>query len=415
MEKAVLFVIPTLETGGAQTFLVRLATHFGKEARVYVYVIHPGSADTANEEKLAAAGIGVIHRRPSAILLRWLENRSWKKLRRLLSRIDSRTGMFTAWDRRHLKRLIRSKGIAIVNSHMYLADSYCCRILEKYPIPIVTTLHGCYNLIVEEIARGKWDSSYVAEFTADTAYIADRLNGIVYLTDRQLSAVPALRDAPVPKKKIYNGFMAADPANFKPAAGAKTHWHFGMVARGIAPKGWEQLLLAYLQIKEKNPDKTICLSLVGDGEFLQDLKEKYSDPSIVFHGRIANPLSLMQDWDVGMLPTWFDAESLPNSVIEYLFSGLAVIATGIAEIPNMIAAGSDRAAGFLIPLTRTADGVERPQPDAIADAMQRYIDDATLWQTHRHNASLAYAPFDIRACVESYRSFFGQVKSPNPL
>jgi glycosyltransferase involved in cell wall biosynthesis len=411
LEKAILLVIPTLETGGAQTFLVRLATHLNRDTQVHVYVIHPGSADTANEEKLAHEGIKKLYRRPSAALFNWLQSRNWNGLKKLITRIESRTGVLAARDRRHLHRLIRSKGIGLVNSHMYLADSYCCQMLNTHPVPIVTTLHGCYNLIIEEIAQGKYDAAYIAEFTTDAQRVTRRLNGIIYLTDRQLSAVPVLLDAPIPKKKIYNGFRSASENPRTATTGVKTDWHFGMVARGIASKGWEELILAYQQVKASNPSKKIRLSLAGDSEFLQQLQKKYPDPDILFHGRVADPLPLMQQWDVGALPTYFDAESLPNSVIEYLFAGLPVIATDLAEIPNMIDSEGSRPAGLLVPLQQAG----KPDPNIIAKAMQRYIDDQALWEEHRRNASLAYKKFDIDVCVASYRNFFEQVKPPTAL
>jgi len=405
LEKAVLLVTPNLETGGAQTFLVRLAIHLNRETPVHVYVIHPGTAGAANEIKLAEAGIRTIYQRRSASLLLWLQKRRWTALGKAVARIGSRTGVLAAWDSWHLKRLIRSKGVGIVNSHMYLADSYCCQVLGKTPVPIVTTLHGCYNLIVEEIAQGKCDPEYIAEFTADTERIAGRLNGIIYLTDRQLSSVPVLRDAPAPKKKIYNGFRTANLRQPSPVSN-NTGLHFGMVARGIAAKGWEELILAFQKVKERNRERSFRLSLVGDSDFLHELKTKYPDTSIVFHGLVSDPVSIMQDWQVGMLPTYFDAESLPNSVIEYLFSGLPVIATDIAEIPNMIDANGTQPAGLIIPLSPGG----RPDPEAIAAAMQQYIDDASLWQRHQRNAVLAYEKFDIRICMDHYRLFFGQVK-----
>jgi glycosyltransferase involved in cell wall biosynthesis len=375
-------------------------------------VIHPGSADTANEEKLAREGIKKLYRRPSAVLFNWLQSRNWNSLRKLISRIESHTGILAARDRRHLHRLIRSKGIDLVNSHMYLADSYCCQMLNTLPVPIVTTLHGCYNLITEEIAQGKYDAAYIAEYAADTERVTRRLNGIIYLTDRQLSAVPVLLDAPIPKKKIYNGFRQARENHHPATTGDKPDWHFGMVARGIASKGWEELILAYNQVKANNPSKKMRLSLAGDSDFLKDLQKKYSDPDIIFHGRVADPLLLMQHWDVGVLPTYFDAESLPNSVIEYLYAGLPVIATEIAEIPNMIDSAGSHPAGFLIPLKGPGG---KPDPNTIANAMQRYVDDKALWEEHCRNATGAYKKFDIDVCIDSYRDFFGQVKPPTPL
>jgi glycosyltransferase involved in cell wall biosynthesis len=122
---------------------------------------------------------------------------------------------------------------------------------------------------------------------------------------------------------------------------------------------------------------------------------------VFFHGQIADPLSLISQWDVGLLPTYFAAESLPNTIIEYMYSQIPTIATGVAEIPKMLTE-ENKSAGIVIPLNSSGkvDVME------IAKAMQRYLDDTQLWQEHKINAEILYVRFDINTCIDEYINFF---------
>src|SRR5262249_30752757 len=120
----------------------------------------------------------------------------------------------------------------------------------------------------------------------------------------------------------------------------------GMVARGIVEKGWDILVRAFLELDLARS----WLVLVGDGYHLQKLRTEIEDGRIIFVGNVDDPLRYIVHFDICCLPTFYQAESLPTVIIEYLLLGKPVIATNIGEIPSMVEAGADHPAGVLIEL-----------------------------------------------------------------
>jgi glycosyltransferase involved in cell wall biosynthesis len=106
-------------------------------------------------------------------------------------------------------------------------------------------------------------------------------------------------------------------------------------------------------------------------------------------------------FDVAVLPTYFPGESLPNSVIEYLYASKPVIATDTGDIKNMIS-HEDQRAGFLIALTSS----NRPSSDDLYVAMKAYLTTPELITEHTEIAKLAFQKFDMDSCLESYLELY---------
>jgi glycosyltransferase involved in cell wall biosynthesis len=328
----ILFVIEQLNVGGAQTFLVRLATQFPKDKHcIYVWEIKPSERNEANYKKLIDNNITVITS-PFALWNIYMEKHQWKFVKKISYKLNVWFNIGFIIDLWKLKHFIRSKKINIVNSHLYQADNYSCRLLNKIPIKIVSTFHGCYNLYQTEIANNEANLLFANTFKQNLNIIFKRLNGVIYLTDRQLELPGYINIAVIPKQKIYNGFLSSPPKKDSNTLSKtqKDNWKFGMIARGEKSKGWEEAIQAFLYLKKQNPSKSLSLNLIGESFFLDSLKNEYKDSDVFFHGQIADPLSLISQWDVGLLPTYFAAESLPNTIIEYMYSQIPTIATGVA-------------------------------------------------------------------------------------
>ena len=74
--------------------------------------------------------------------------------------------------------------------------------------------------------------------------------------------------------------------------------------------------------------------------------------------------SILASSDVFVLPSnW---EGLPYTVIEAMMAGLPVVATSVGGVPELV---EDGVTGFLVP---------RSDPEALAEALQRLIDDPEL-------------------------------------
>lgn len=401
----ILFVIEQLNIGGAQTFLIRLATQLPKNAtNIYVWEIKPSERNEANYKKLIDNNIKIITA-PYALWKLFLKNHGWRAIRIISDTLNAWFDFGFKLEAWAMRRFIRKNKIEIVNSHLYQADIYCCKILKNNSVKIISTFHGCYNLFQKRLDENELTPDFAIAFKKDINIIFKRLNGIIYLTERQLKILGDLLTN-IPKQKIYNGFLPA-PANrnsFEILNSEKNEWVFGMVARGDASKGWEEAIQAFLFLKKKYSKKKLRLNLIGGSHFMDYLKFKYVDNDIYFYGDISDPLPLISMWDIGLLPTYFPGESLPNSVIEYMYSQVPTIATDIAEIPNMLKVG-EAAAGQIIPLNceGKVDWIN------IAKAMQRYLDDNLLWQENKSNTLLLYKRFDINTCINEYTNYFKKI------
>lgn len=110
---------------------------------------------------------------------------------------------------------------------------------------------------------------------------------------------------------------------------------FAYIGRVIKQKGIENILLAFAKLQKKH--KNIKLYIAGDGDMLEEIKEKYSNYKNIFIlGRINRKevFELLSYTDVFLYPPLWP-EGLPTSVLEAGIMKCAVIGTdqgGIKEI-----------------------------------------------------------------------------------
>jgi glycosyltransferase involved in cell wall biosynthesis len=234
--------------------------------------------------------------------------------------------------------------------------------------------------------------------------------GAVYVSDSNLASMqPYLSGFRGILRKIYYGFATDDPRAAGPGRAAMPTIPpgavvFGMVARGIPEKGWEEAILAFKRA-EKEISAPIYLILVGDSEHLQHLKKQYGSATIHFTGYTDQPQHWVNAFDAGLLPTYFPGESLPNTIIEYLAAGKPVIATEIGGIAEMIQVpGTGQTAGHLIPLEHGKASVE-----ALAKALVGYARTPQLLRDHGRLAGLAFRKFDLNVCITSYELLFKEI------
>ncbi len=123
----------------------------------------------------------------------------------------------------------------------------------------------------------------------------------------------------------------------------------------------------------------------------------------MFTGNINNPLDYISYYDVGLLPTYFPAESLPNTVIEYLYCNKPVIATDWAEIPKMIEFENETAGEIIAVKNGKAD------IGKLYNAMKSYLENNKKLKNHSEIAKKAFSKFEMQKCIDKYIEFFQKI------
>jgi glycosyltransferase involved in cell wall biosynthesis len=302
-----------------------------------------------------------------------------------------------------LRRRIAEHRIDVVNSHIWWADKLSFLAIRESRIPWFITMHGCYEHLLDHESTDR-------EFPKLVSSMLSRADGVIYPADKNLRVFKAFDLRHRGKaEKVYYGIDASDYSTTEPVSLELDDSSFvvGIVSRAIPQKGWEQAIEAVLQINAGQPDegRTVHLMLIGESDYSRQLASKYSDqPVIHFVGYCRDPAAWIATFDVGLLPTYFESESLPNTVIEYLACGKPTIATEIGEIPHMLV-DSGTAAGTLIRL----DGSGRPDLQELIRAISRYMEDDELLQRHAQNTEVLMRRFSISTCADRYLQSFTRV------
>jgi len=94
------------------------------------------------------------------------------------------------------------------------------------------------------------------------------------------------------------------------------------------------------------PDVRFCIA--GEGNLREELtglcRELGISENVVFLGALTNVHDVLKGWDIGVLSS--DSEGMSNSILEYMASGIPVVATAVGGNRELIEEGVN---GFLVP------------------------------------------------------------------
>jgi colanic acid/amylovoran biosynthesis glycosyltransferase len=173
--------------------------------------------------------------------------------------------------------------------------------------------------------------------------------------------------------RMYNGL---DLAEFEPADFSSTPPLIIAVGRLIAKKGFAELIRACALLAERG--KLFRCEIIGEGPLENELRAQIAQLNLqnrfVLSG--AKPLREVRQHlaaaSVFVLPSVLDPEggmdNLPTVIMEAMATGLPVVSTNIAGIPEMVIQNET---GFLV---QPADA------GALAGAIEKLIDDRSLAQ-----------------------------------
>lgn len=385
----ILFVINDLLVGGSETFLIRLANYLSEKHQISIYNLNPEQTDIELSKKIK-----------SSIKLYQSLYKNFNKFINLkfIKKLNDKFSIQYQVDKKHFNILIRKTKPDIICSFMYQSDAFVTNAFNNCKTPIILSSRGCYSLHYKD---NKNKPNALLYYLNECKRIYKKIDGLIYVADKNLEILEIIKwKFNKPKLKIYNGISIKSELKHRRE---NEFIRFVLVARGVQEKGWLEAIIAFRKQLEFFKNTTIELYLIGESPFLDLLKKQYSNNQIKYLGFISNPGDYIKLCDVCLLPTYFDGESLPNSVIEYLAYNKPVIATKVGEIPNMLHT-SEGTAGILIDLKNGKANIEQ-----LSHAMKAYIENPDLLKIHSERAKLAFKKFDMEVCANNYIDFFNHV------
>src|SRR5208282_3153879 len=194
----------------------------------------------------------------------------------------------------------------------------------------------------------------------------DSIDAVVYLTELHVETLDQYAVPNCKRTKIFYGVPFQWEKNATKCR-SNEHLRLVMAARGIPEKGWAETLEAVAGIN-RDQGGVITIDLLGIGEELDRLRKQYREHDFIhFLGYCDDILPIVRQAHIGLLPSYYAAESLPNTIIEYLACGKPVIATDIGAIREMLTHDGE-IAGTILPLY---DG--KVLPAQIKKALVEYL------------------------------------------
>nr|WP_263324735.1 glycosyltransferase family 4 protein [Neobacillus sp. Marseille-Q6967] len=144
-------------------------------------------------------------------------------------------------------------------------------------------------------------------------------------------------------KVVHNGVEIPPSTNEKTAR----PFTISMVASLIEGKRQDLAISAVTKLKKSGYH--VQLHLIGEkpswhrDDYKNKLQATATD-DVIFHGWVENPIELVSQSDVLILPS--DTEGMPLTIIEAMSAGVPAIATNVGGVPELIVDGKT---GFLIP------------------------------------------------------------------
>lgn len=384
-EIRILITISSFYDGGAELFAVRLANAL-YERGYCVMFLELNTLATKHKPFRSLLHDEVRLLQPENNLaisfLRYCRSFGPGLIRKLIGRVFNQLKI--SW----LKKKIEENELNIIHSHSYFSDRFFSinkRSLGGYKL--ISTFHGHYSFHM-----GK---SHTPKDYNDVNYTLAKVDFVAYLSNDHWNLLKKTNFNHQFSQKIYNGLQVDIEAFI-------TQYEMGqplkliVSSRAIREKGWEELILATKEIIEET-NHALQIDFLGDGVMLAELKQRYGGlPYVNFHGHVTNVIPFIQNAHLGVLPSFYAAESLPLSVIEYLSQGKPVVSTDIGEIPDMLNHNRE----ICGKLVQVENG--RLNISGLKEAILFYLNNPDAVSQHSEIALNAYKKFSMEICLKNY-------------
>lgn len=315
----------------------------------------------------------------------------------VLPKVDSRVVLLDARSEAFsFSRAIAEYDIDIVHTSMWWSDRYVAERLAELPDETVwvLTTHGCYETLV---ANPKVDGSLPTLFPR----MVDRVDHWVYTADKNLGVFDKF-ERPQNLSKVDNGFEPRRPV---PWSRSKLGLRDGslvvlLASRAIKEKGWFEAVAA---VERLNADGlNVDLMLIGEGPVADDMRAKGTPEFVHIYGQVSNLEDYIAVCDVGLLPSYFEGESMPLVLIEFMAQGKPIIASDVGEIPDMMTDNDGQVAGRIIKRTK----VGKISISGLVRAIMAYCPDTNRRAPAEVSLQVFKARFTMTAMINSYSELY---------
>ncbi len=239
---------------------------------------------------------------------------------------------------------LKSLSPSLLHAHFGTSAVNALPLQRRLDVPLVVTFHG-YDATPHDGLR---DGVMAWRYARLRPTLADCATSLLAVSDHIRKRVIALG---IPESHIQTHYIGVDLTKFFPGQLEGREPVVLGVGRFVEKKGFDFLIDAMAEVQRSLPK--LELVLIGSGELEDDLRRRASEKLSSF--RIIGPLSpeevtgWMRRARVLAAPSVTDrsgnTEGLPITILEALASGLPVVATRHAGIPEAVIDGES---GFLV-------------------------------------------------------------------
>jgi glycosyltransferase involved in cell wall biosynthesis len=396
-KKSILFVINDFNVGGAELFVLRLGIALQSNFSIYILDIYPSKSNIEFKKRFLNNGFILLNRFQD--LPKWKENLYWKinAIYSLFGKQGKFSELKKSYQDHQLKKSIKANKIQIIHSHYFSSDCFVRNFLLTEKLKWVLTMHGDYNRSVyEKMVNGK--ESFLESLISNIK----KVDFLAHVANVNLDILEDFNIIPKSVKKISLGLnIDKGITHDLPSDQKEQEFTFCMVARSNPDKGWQLMVDAFIELNIKYPStKLICVGPI-EGVVKELATIHFNNSAIIFTGYTDSPTNFIQESDICVLPTYFEGESSPYSVIEYLAYQKPVIATNKGEIKEMLDANG-KCAGSILELTD--DG--KPNVNDLTKAMETLMLDTDLYEEKLGLTSIAFEKFTMQKCKEEYLKIY---------
>lgn len=389
----ILFAVSVFDIGGAEVLALELTQKLHE--RGHEIILYAANEKVFNKE-LAAKYAPYIKARYS--LADWpVVKFGANKLNAIFRRLGFGDTLIRKVKSYFLRSVIKAQKVDLVCSHSPRSDVICKEAVKGMDVPYIIVEHGIYS---HYLHTGK--KQLLAPLAAATEIIA--------VSDFCNQQIKNHMGAAAAVTTISNGVDIVPTnarAQVRKELGIKDdELVFGLAARGVAMKGWEPAIEAFLKLKRET-DKKVHLVLIGGSRYVDKLKAKFEDEKeIHFIGKVSHPVGYIEAVDVGLMLSMYKTEALSLIAIEFLKLGKPVIATNVGGVPEVFQFKGDTPCQ-LIDLKE--DGTINT--GELKNVMLGFVNNESNLVLDPAQMAPVFKKFSMKTCVQAYESFFNRVVS----